>query len=75
MTEIVKVQRPVVSSDSHSPWLIYDKSRKHVESKPDLVIPKHVRDAMKNDFKAYFRGAWSSIVGWGLGERVPDQGW
>lgn len=72
MTEIVKVQRPMMTSDQSLPWLIYDADRKHVTQVPGIAIPHHVRDAMGDDFKAYFVGAWSSIVGWGLSERVSD---
>ena len=73
--EIVKVQRPMMTTDPTTPWLIYDKARKHQVTIPDAVIPKHVKDAMGDDFKAYFKGAWSSIVGWGLSERVKAQNW
>lgn len=30
------------------------------------------KDQMGDDLKAYFVGSWSSIVGWGLSERVSD---
>jgi hypothetical protein len=30
---------------------------------------------MRGDYKAFFKGAWSSIVGWGLSNRVKDQDW
>ena len=73
--EIVKVQRPIVSNDPDDPWLIYDKARKHECEVPDAAIPKHVRKAMGSDFKAYFKGTWSSIVGWGLSVRVNAQDW
>ena len=73
MTEIVKVQRPFMTSDPDAPWLIYDAKRKHVTHVPEMIIPKEVKDAMGDDFKAYFIGAWSSVVGWGLSKRVPDE--
>ena len=72
MTEIVKVQRPMMTSDQSLPWLIYDADRNHVTQVPEIAIPHHVRDAMGDDLKAYFIGAWSSIVGWGLSKRVSD---
>ncbi len=72
MTEIVKVQRPILTTDPNAPWLIYDEARKHVTEVPEAVIPAYVKKAMGDDFKAYFVGAWSSIVGWGLSERVSD---
>ena len=72
-TEFVKVQRPIVSSISAEgePWLIYDRARKHVQQLPSNLVPRHVREAMGSSYKAYFRGAWSSIVGWGLSNRSP----
>ncbi len=73
MTEIVKVQRPVFTTDPMSPWLMYDREKKHMVEVPGAVIPAHVKEAMGDDPKAYFVGAWSSVVGWGLSERVSDQ--
>jgi hypothetical protein len=75
MTETVKVQRPISTNDPDEPWLIYDKARKHQTNVPARLIPAHVREAMGGDFKAFFTGAWSSIVGWGLSSRVKDPGW
>lgn len=73
MTEIVKVQRPIVPIGAD--WLIYDKKRKHVTQVPEAIIPRYVKDAMGDDLKGYFVGAWSSVVGWGLSSRVSDQTW
>lgn len=75
MTETVKVQRPIVSNDPRNPWLIYNKERSHVTEVPDAAIPTYVKAAMRGDMKAYFIGAWSSIVGWGLSKRVKDEDW
>ena len=33
-------------------------------------MKNYVRDALGKDKVAFFRGAWSSIVGWKLSERV-----
>jgi hypothetical protein len=75
MTEIVKVQRPLMTNGDEPMWLIYDRERKHVEQVPEGAIPAYVKEAMGDDFKVYFVGAWSSIVGWGLSKRVGDQDW
>jgi hypothetical protein len=72
MTQIVKVQRPIMTNDPDQPWLMYDRERKHVTEVPDAIVPAYVKTAMREDYKAYFVGAWSSIVGWGLTERVSD---
>jgi hypothetical protein len=74
-TEIVKVQRPVKTNDPTEPWLIYDRRRNHEVMVPAAAIPEHVKKALGDDFKGYFTGAWSSVVGWGLSARVAAQEW
>ena len=69
MTEIVKVQVPVAGNGSA---LIYDKARKHMAQRK---LMSHEKILMGNALKAYFYGAWSSVVGWGLSSRAPDQEW
>jgi hypothetical protein len=68
--EIVKVQVPLSGGVSHC--LVYDKARKHVNQQPLL---RDVKKALNGDVKGYFKAAWSSVVGWGISERVPDQDW
>jgi hypothetical protein len=68
--EIVKVQVPLVGDTSMC--LVYDKARKHMVQQPLL---RDVEKQLNGDAKGYFKGAWSSIVGWGLSERVADQDW
>lgn len=72
MTEIVKVQRPLHTTDPNNPWLMYDLNRKYQIEVPDKNIPQHVKEAMGNDYKAYFNGEWSSLIGWSLFDRVSD---
>jgi len=69
MSEIVKVQIPL---GGPGPALIYDKAQKY------SVMRNLTRDeekAMGDDVKAYFKASWSSVVGWGLSQRVEDQDW
>ena len=68
--EIVKVQVPIVGNPNTC--LIYDKERKHQTEQP---LQEHIKKALNGDYKGYFKGAWSSIVGWGISERVPNQDW
>ena len=70
MTEIVKVQVPIIGDPNTC--LVYDKAKKHVNQQP---LQDHVKRALRGDLKGYFKGAWSSVVGWGLSARVPDQDW
>lgn len=69
MQTIVKVQVPLTGGNK---CLVYDRRRKHVSEQPLL---SHVRKALNGDAKGYFRAAWSSVVGWGISQRVADQGW
>jgi hypothetical protein len=75
MTDIIKVQRPLMTNDESVPWLIYDKSRKRQQQIPESVVPPAAVKAMGNDAKGYFEGRWSSIVGWSIGKRVKEQDW
>jgi hypothetical protein len=75
MTEIVKVQLPLATFNTTSGEgraLIYDKDKKHVITRPLLA---YERKAMGDSLKAFFKGEWSSTVGWGLTDRVPDEDW
>ena len=69
MVEIVKVQ---ITLSGPGPALIYDKNRKHMVTR---ALVNHELEMMGDDVKAYFNGAWSSVVGWGLSQRVEDQDW
>jgi hypothetical protein len=75
MTDIVKVQRPLMTNDADIPWLIYDKSHKRSQQLPQRVIPPAAVRALGNDPKGYFEGHWSSMFGWVIGKRVKNQDW
>ena len=70
MVEIVKVQVPLFGGRGQ--MLVYDRKRKHVNEQPLLL---DVQRQLKGDAKGYFKAAWSSVVGWGISERVPDEDW
>lgn len=70
--EIVKVQVPLNLVEGPIEVLIYDKNRKHTTTQP---LTSDVAKKLRGDKKGYFKGAWSSVVGWGLSERVPDRNW
>jgi hypothetical protein len=72
---IIKVQRPLMTNGDEPQWLLYDKARKHQELLPEKLVPKNVGTAMGGDYKAFFNAEWSSIVGWGISDRVKDQTW
>lgn len=73
--QIVKVQKPLFSTESSPPWLISDRWGRHVTEVPAAAIPQHVKAAMSTTHRAYFNGAWSSVVGWGLSDQVEEQDW
>lgn len=75
MTDIIKVQRPLSTTDPTIPWLIYDKSRHRQQQIPQSVVPPRAVKDMGSDLKGYFEGTWSSIVGWAIGKRVRNQEW
>jgi hypothetical protein len=71
--EIVKVERQ--SSASGQQWLIFDQSRKHVETRAAALISAHVQEALGHETEGYFQGHWSA-QGWKLGGKVlPPKGW
>jgi hypothetical protein len=72
---IIKIQRPLMTNGDEPHWLLYDKARKHQELLPERLVPKDVREAMGNDYKAFFEAEWSSTVGWGISGRVKNQTW
>lgn len=75
MTEIIKVQVPIFSTAQCGPnhGLVYDLKRKHVNEQP---LPDAVIKALGKSVKGYFRGTWSSTVGWAIEPaRLLDQGW
>lgn len=69
MIETVKVQVPL---NGRGPALIYNRNRKHMQM---IELLPHEQKLMGDDLKAFFSGTWSSVVGWTLIERVPDEDW
>lgn len=70
MSEIVKVQVPIVGNKSLC--LVYAKGRRNMVEQP---VPDAARKALNGDLKGYFKGTWSSVVGWAINERVAAQDW
>jgi len=72
---IVKVQRPLSSSDPSTDWLIHDKKYEHVEQKPEKLVSADVKAAIGRRVKGYFRGVWADDAGWTISARVEGQNW
>lgn len=53
---IVKVQKPLMSTDKTSPWLFYDENRTIYEQFPEMEVPKEVVGWFKDveTHKAYY---------------------
>lgn len=71
--EIVKVQMPLSQPYAIGTMLlVYDKKQKHMKQQP---CDRYTFEKLNGDYKAFFKGAWSSVVGWGLSDRVEDEDW
>jgi hypothetical protein len=71
--EIVKVERQ--SSGAGNKWLIFNQSRKNIETRVEALISPYIPDALGHDTGGYFQGDWSA-QGWKIGDRVlPPKGW
>lgn len=73
MTEIVKVQLPIVTTDPHEPALVYAKGKKKLVQQQ---LDHGTRKAMGEDMKAFFEAEFSFTKQvWGIGKRVKDRDW
>jgi hypothetical protein len=71
--EIVKVERQ--ASRTGNSWLIFDQSRRHVETRAEALMSPHIQEALGQETEGYFQGDWSA-QGWKLGGKVsPPKGW
>lgn len=73
MTDIVKVQKPVVTNDPRQLALVYAKGRKFYVQQPlDPATDK----AMGEDKKAFFEAEFIHVRNqWSIGKRVSDRDW
>ena len=71
MSEIVKVQVPLISNDPAEHALVYAEGRKRVVQQPlDYTTKQLMGDDSKAFFEAEFRrGKWT------IGKRVKDRDW
>lgn len=73
LVEIVKVERQL--SGAGNKWLIFDQSRKHIETRAEALTSPHIQEALGHETEGYFQGDWSA-QGWKIGDRVlPPKGW
>lgn len=76
MSEIVKVQRPIFSSDPNAPWLIYAEGARLLRQVPDKDIPEDIKRQMGDSYKGFFKADWTSLPhgsAWVIHNRVPDK--
>jgi hypothetical protein len=73
MSEIVKVQIPLASTDPNVKPMIYDRHRKHMTFQ---VLDTMTKKSLGSDVKGYFDAEWSSRKEqWQLGRRTKDRDW
>lgn len=74
--EVVKVRKPIRGSKNEPKWLITDINRSRLAMVPEAVIPRHVKERMKNVDQAFFMASYSVITGWSISDTVvADPGW
>ena len=73
---IVKVQRPIITSEPDIIWLIYGEGRSNVRHIRQAEVPPSLRDAMGVSLKAFFLANWNIESNtWTLGPRTDEQDW
>jgi|SRR5271166_1392876 len=70
MKMILKVQRPLASSEPDAPYLVYAMGRRFTTHVPPAEIPASVKTAMGADAKGYFMARLEVL---GIGETAPAQ--
>lgn len=68
--ETVKIQRPLARNDDDAPWLVYNRSREHMDQIPQRLVPQRVRAEMRRETKGYFSAEWHADR---LGDRQSSQ--
>lgn len=75
---VLKVQRPVVSTDPDRPWLLYSEERATKVVMPEAHVSPELLAAMGERHKVYVRATVSAAGGKpsiDAVERVEDQSW
>lgn len=73
---IVKVQRPISTNDKHIPWMVYDQLRARMCHIPEKDVPAEVKEALGNDFKAFFEATWNEAKdSWDIGVKTHWRAW
>lgn len=71
MKHIVKVQVPIVSSDTYLTPLVYDRAKRHYSMQE---ITPETKALMNGAAKAFFEAEWNGST-WVIGERVDNASW
>jgi hypothetical protein len=74
---IVKLQKPLASSERDPPWLVYNQSRSFRLFVPGASLPAHVHKAMADRDRGFFEisivNGTTKIGTWG--RVLPDRTW
>lgn len=74
MASVVKVRRPIATTDLSDPWLVYDQSRKRQSTILNKDISHGSKVMMGTDEQAFFLGSWNKKTqSWSITKRVDDR--
>jgi hypothetical protein len=71
---VVKVQRPIVSSDEGDPCLVYAKGRVNISEVPYDKLPKWLQSSLEESPKVFCEAQWTRRT-WRFRGLAPWQDW
>lgn len=74
MSEIVKVQRPLMTNAGGEPCIIYDSKRDRQQIIEFTRLPAHIRRALDGYPKVFCIARWKGHR-WDLGQVIEQQPW
>jgi hypothetical protein len=74
---IVKVQRPIATSDENQAWLIYNKSKTVIAYMTEDKIPQKMKDHYNKNLllKAYFKAKLQPDGQLAIDHQVSERDW
>lgn len=66
---ILKVQKPIVTSEADHPWLFYNEDRSINYQVPESKVSPQIKEAMGEENKIYVKAVDSKIT------KVQEQDW
>ena len=78
MTFIVKVQKPLASTEKNPGYLVYGHIPRFPKYRTRFIynLPANVLTVLQKVPKAYFHAVWNvTLNNWVLGDQAPSQDW